>query len=882
MPQPAPKASNSRSLGDLSGTIAGRFAVIARLGVGGMGEVYRANDIRLERAVALKRIAPRLQSDEDYRNRFLREARYASRLNHPCIGEIHDVFEVDDELLLVMEYVDGETLRQRFARPLNFAEFFDIAVQCADGLSAAHDQGIVHGDIKPENIMLRPNGHIKILDFGLAKELPRLDDEVTAETLGNGTRSGGTLAYMAPEVLLEQPADHRTDIFSLGVVLYEALGGSHPFRSGGAFATANKILQQAPAQLHQLNPKVMPEQERIIAKMLAKDPAERYATAADLLVDLRLAQRDWANLASPRQIPAPAISRWPARTSNRTRTFAIAGVLSLAAVGALVGVVKHFARPAPISPSLKNVAVLALNVVGGSAEDKAFADGITDSLTAKLTQMTAAHSIQVISAADVRSKHISKAEDARKEYGAQLVLEGSVQHSGGMVRVIYALVDTTSHSQLNADTIDAPVTDPFGLQDRVAIGIAKMLDLELTSQERDTLQNHGTQIAVAYDLFLRGKGFLQSYDQPGSVDNAIHAFEQALSLDRNYSLAFAGLGSAYLKKYDAQKESGWIELAGKSCQKALDLDSQLAAGHVCLGTLRSQTGQDEAAVHEFQKALNAEPTSDEAYRGLGMAYQHLNRFTDAELTYRKAIEVRPQYWAGYSWLGGFYFRQARYAEAEDAFKKVAALIPDSFLGYSSLGAIYVQTGRYDEANQQLTRSISIRPTYSACSNFATLHYHQRKFAQAADEYEQALKLDSRDYRVWGNLGDAHYWTPGNRDAASSAYRKAITLVKEGLRVDPRDPYLLSNLAAYEAMVGERAASLDALQKALDVAPGDSEVRFRAAVVHNQFADTNATLGWLERAVSAGYSTAKVKDSPNFDALKSSPRYQHLFPGKNSP
>jgi serine/threonine-protein kinase len=409
-----------------------------------------------------------------------------------------------------------------------------------------------------------------------------------------------------------------------------------------------------------------------------------------------------------------------------------------------------------------------------------------------------------------------------------------------------------------------------------------MLELELKPQEREVLQAHGTQVASAYEMYLQGRGYLQNYDKPENVENAISAFQQALSLDPKYALAYAGLGDAYWKKYEAQKEAAWAGLARNSCEHALGLDARLTAAHLCLGTLHSGTGQYEAAVGDFQKALEAEPTSDEAYRGLALAYERLNKSADAERTYRQAIELRPHYWAGYSWLGGFFFRQARYAQAVEMFNQVVALVPDSFLGYSSLGAIYAQMGRYAEASSKLQRSISIRPTYAAYSNLGSLYFYDQHFADAARTYEEALKLSAQDYRVWGNLGDAYQWVPGKRAEAERAYQKAIALVNERLQINPRDPYLLSNLAGYRAMLGERAPALAALQKALDAGPGDPEVRFRAALVHNQFGETSATLDWLEKALAAGYSTAKVRDSPDFSALRSNPRFQRLFRGKNSP
>ena len=268
-------------------TTVGRFAIRGSLGAGGMGEVYLAEDTKLRRLVALKRIAPHLKSDEAHRKRFLREAQFASRLSNPHIAGIHDVIEEGGDIFLVMEYVEGGTLRERLRHPMTVEEFLPVAVQCAEALAAAHALGILHLDIKPANIMLTPAGGVKILDFGIARHLPRTDAttvDYSSETLK------GTPAYMPPEVLLEKEPDPRSDIFSLGVVFYEALAGTNPFAADSMIATSQRILDMVPAPLRSVNPKVSPQLEGIVSKMVAKEPAQRQSSSAELLAGLRSLQ----------------------------------------------------------------------------------------------------------------------------------------------------------------------------------------------------------------------------------------------------------------------------------------------------------------------------------------------------------------------------------------------------------------------------------------------------------------------------------------------------------------------------------------------------------------------------------------------------------------
>ena len=343
MAQPAPQSVGPRDA-DLSGTTVGRFAVRARLGKGGMGEVYRAYDTALKRPVALKRIAPGLQSDENYRRRFLHEAQCASGLTDQHIAGLYDVLEANNEIFLVMEYVEGVTLRHKLQRPISIEKLLGIAVQCAAALVAAHERGIVHRDLKPENIMLAPAGEVKILDFGVARQLPPVDDTAATETLNSGSSlAAGTPAYMAPEVLLEKETGPRADIFSLGVILYEAVSGRHPFLARSFMATSDRTLHEVPPPLTRLNPKVPAELERIVSKMLAKDPAERYATAADLLVDLRVVQRTVAYSApSPaRDDSTRAVRGWVTRNKGKIFVAAL-GFLLLIGIGLLPQVRQRF------------------------------------------------------------------------------------------------------------------------------------------------------------------------------------------------------------------------------------------------------------------------------------------------------------------------------------------------------------------------------------------------------------------------------------------------------------------------------------------------------------------------------------------------------------
>jgi len=857
---------------DSTRTAVGRFAIRGSLGAGGMGVVYLAEDTKLRRMVALKRIAPHLKSDEAHRQRFLREAQFASRLSNPHIAGIHDVIEDAGEIYLVMEYVEGETLRERLRSPMAVDEFLPIAAQCAEALIAAHALGILHLDIKPANIMLTPAGGVKILDFGVARHLPRTD--ATTVDFPSGTLTG-TPAYMPPEVLLEKEPDPRSDIFSLGVVFFEMLAGKNPFAANSIIATSQRILDETPPPLRTLNPTVSPQIEGIVAKMLAKRAEQRYSSAAELLADLRLLQTGSAG-----SLPTLATA---GREQRRQAAIALLAVLllgaGLASIPRVRAQVSRWLRIAQV-PQDRELAVLPFEVVGGDPSAQAFGDGLTETLTAKLTQLTASHALQVISASEVRAKGIVTAGQAREEFGVNLALEGNLRRSGDRVRVNYSLVDTRTHRQIDAESITAAAADPFAVQDQVVNGALRMLEVDAGAPERQSIASHGTEVAGAYDFYLQGRGYLQNYDKVENLDSAITVFGRALALDPNYALAYAGLGEARWEKYELGRDIKWVDSARQACERSLGLNAELAAAHVCLGRIESGTGEYETAAKEFEQALAIEPTSDDAYRSLADAYEGMGKPAEAERIYRKAIALRPHYWAGYSWLGAFYYHQARYADAASMFAQVVALVPDSIRGYSNLGTVYYYQGRYADAIELLRHSISIRPTADAESNLGSAYFYLRKYGEAASAYEEAVKLNGNNYMVWWNLGDGYYfWGPEKRAQAEAAYRRTISLAEAAVRVNPRDSYALGVLAYCHAMLGERKPALDNLQQALKLAPGDSEARFKAALVYAQFGDSAEALDWLTKALSAGFSATIVRDTPNFDSLRSNSGFQKLIQAK---
>jgi serine/threonine-protein kinase len=862
---PAP-AVNSSLAGPLSGRSVGRFLIGVRLGKGGMGEVYRAEDTRLKRSVALKRLSPSLRSDPTYRHRFQEEAERASRFSDAHVAAVYDVLEENDEIFLVMEFVEGQTLRQRLRQPMSLEEFLAIAVQCAEALVAAHDRGIVHCDIKPENIMINTSGQVKILDFGVAKHLPRSDQSSTIDRSGT---VGGTPAYMSPEVLLERIPDGRADIFSLGIVLYEALAGRHPFLSDSYVATTHRILHEVPTALRVFNPKVSEELGNVVNRALAKDPAERYPNARDLLDDLRAVQ---VGVTPTRFLPV-------ARRRRKTLPW-ISLAIGLVAVGLVIlasnlPAIQKWLGLGQAPVTQVQLAILPFTPSADDANSKAYAQGLTETLTVRLAQLTGSYPLQIVPPREVIANSVHTAEQARKTFGVNMVLEGNLRESNNMVRVSYSLVDAVKLTQKRADTVTVETSKPFDVEDQVLASIVTLLGLELQPKERAALRTHSTEQAAAYDYYLRGRGYLQEYHKPENLDAAVNVFTHALERDPNYALAYAGLGEAYLHRYEENEDSKWIDKALQSCQRAVTLADNISNGHICLGNVDKSTGKYEDAVKEFQRAIQQEPMNDDALRGLGSAYEQLEKFDDAEQTYKRAIQLRPQYFGGYAWLGAFYYRRARYEDAALQFTEQIAAAPDNFRGYSNLGAVYLNQGLYANAIHQFQRAVALQASADAYSNLATAYFFQGNYDDAAETYERAVQLSDNDYLLWGNLAEAYYWSPARRQQAANAYKRGIALAHSRLTVNNRDASALYHLALFHAMLQQRTPSLSYLEKALQVAPNDAELQFTAAKVYAQLGMKTQAIDSAEKAIKLGYLSFFLRDDPVFKSLAKEVQFQKL-------
>jgi tetratricopeptide (TPR) repeat protein/predicted Ser/Thr protein kinase len=856
----------------------GPYEIVAFLGRGGMGEVYRALDTRVARSVAIKVLPQDVADQPERRQRFEREAKAVARLNHPHICALYDVGQQDGVEFIVMEYLAGETLAARLARgPLPLAEALMHATALAQALARAHREGITHRDLKPSNVMLTEGG-VKLLDFGLAKlrdpstssgqpEATRrspLDDQSTGAALSPEGTLVGTIAYMSPEQLEGRPVDARTDIYALGLIIYEMITGQRAFAKGSQAGLIAAILTEDPPPMTALQPRTPPAVERIILIALAKDPAKRWQDAGDLAREL-----SWVATGShTTTVEGPA--RTPARGWRPWTVAAVA--LIVATIGTTGFMWSRSAAPGTPHAALRSLVILPCRT-SGDPTSQAYCDGLTDTLSASLTPLAVERGLQITSTIEVRPRGVTDAAQARREFGATLVLEGGILRAGEALRVNYVLVDAATLRQIDAFSATAAAADPFALQDRVANWAAGVLAMRLNNEERQTLTASGTRVAGALDLYLEGRGYALDYQKPGNIDAAIDRFTRAMDLDPRFAAAHAGLGGALWLKYEASHDAALVARARAACAHALALEPESPAAHVCLGTVALGTGAFGDAVREFQRAVDREPTSDEATLGLARAQAGSGATDAAERTYKRAIGLRPQYWATHVRLGTFYREHARYTEAVAEYELARTYTPDNARVYFTLGGLYGSIGRYDEAIAACRKSAELVPSWDAYSNWGMTLFRMRRFDEALSKLQAARTIGPDSYQLVGNLAHATFYA-GHRTEAIGLYRAAVTLGEQALAVDPANIGARVSVAGFYAKLGDRAHALTHV-KALPVDVADPHVLLFGAFVFTDLGDRGDAFDWLGRASRRGLATNELEEWIDLDPLKTDPRFAAL-------
>jgi len=753
------------SLDTLIGLEFSHYRIIEEIGSGGMGVVFRAHDEHLDREVAIKVLHPGTITDEGARKHLHKEALALSKLNHPNIATIFDFDTQRGMDFLVMEYIPGLTLSDKLAvGPLPEDEVLRLGMQLSDGLAAAHEHGVVHRDLKPGNLRLTSDGRLKILDFGLAKLRQPLSESAAAETTLQTQALSGTFAYMAPEQLMGEELDARTDIHGAGLVLYEMVTGQRPFAEVQSGRLIGAILRRAPAEARTLNPKVSPELERLIATCLEKDPENRYQSAKELAFDLRRVSQAASGRFS---ITFPA--------AHKMRWWLILAGIVLVVLAAIVilrwGGIRTRSNGYG-SPVIKAIAVLPLENISHDQEQEYFVDGMTDELITNLARIRGIHVISRTSVMPYKGTRKTLHQIA-KELHVDAVVEGSVLRDGNHLRVTAQLIYAPTDTHVWAESYQRDLRDVLAVQDEVAHAIASEINVKLTAPEEERLvQAHSSSFA-AHDAYLKGRYHLQQ----GTEDQMRQAkayFEEATRLDSRYAPAYAGLADYYYLTNESSPQAA-MPKANEYVQKALALDDRLADAHATLASIKFYGDWD---------------------------------WLGADKEFRRAIELRPSYADAHQIYAGFLAEMGRHDQALAEIRIAQELDPFSPATTLNAGWVFYYAREYDRAIEQCRKALNLDPrSLSARDCLGSAHLATAAFDQAIAEYTSVVASSANDPLRLASLGCA-YALAGRKFQA----RKILAQLNEAAKSHYVPSYFLSMV---HASLGDKDEAFKWLEKAYE-------------------------------------------------------------------
>jgi serine/threonine protein kinase/tetratricopeptide (TPR) repeat protein len=857
----------------------GPYRVVRSLGQGGMGEVALAYDARLKRHVALKSI---LRDGAGGQSQLVREARAIAALVHPGIAGIHDIIEHDDRSYIVMEYVEGETLWDRLTRGVVPAsDAADYCAQLCDALEAAHSRGIIHRDLKPSNIMVGTDNRVKILDFGLARQLPSSSQptDITTASIASLAAGGvaGTVGYMAPEQVLGQPADQRSDIFSLGVVLFEMLARRRPFPERDILAYAVAVTTQEAPPASSVNGSISAEVSAVISRALQRDPEARYQSAHELAADMNAAIQGKPVL--PPTQTTHSVARFELRYS-RARLSIAAAVLALAVGGALALVAFPRARLLTSSPGQPSV----LAVMPAVAQDidpslQGIAVGITTLLTANLAAVPTLNAVQATPTPGIGT--MADMSQAMQRIGASWALRTTLRISNGVVASDLSLHEAGTTTPAWREHIEG---DALTVANRTLLAVARgLVDVGLTDRleepVRHQLTSIGTGNSSAFMEYSQGRRFLAGVITVDILNQAVTHFEAAVERDGQFALAWAGLADALRRRYQQARLPDDINRAIDAAHRAAAIDPNLATVQLTLANVFNLSGRSGDAVAAVDRAIALHPSSDDAHRLRGTLLAQAGRPEEGVAALKQAATLRPAFYLNYEALGFALYRLGRMQEAADNFRRVTELAPEFAGGYQFLGTALHRLGHVDEAVGHYEHAVRLGPSATAYSNLAYSYYETGRYDDALNAYQESIKRDARRPAAHRNIGDV-YARLGRSAEARQSYEAAIEVANALLKVNASDAATIALVALCEAKLGRRLAAERHAAEALSLTPKDMEVTVRNAEVYAILRQPSRAIGHLRTAIGLGYERHTLNSNDELRTLANEPAFKELISGQH--